>query len=330
MKSLSTILFSVVAIIASAGDLHAQVAAGGQVFFNPGQAPAMLIYEDSPAITVYIVNSNSSAILYKSTPNASDNEPQLKLSDVQSVYLYEPKPYRQAVELYQARKYAEALPIFNKVSADYKFTKALPNNYSVLAGFYEMECMRRLGDLEALSKAAAAFDGRGLSRPSQVRQFELYALWDAVRTKSWDRVVAIGEERIAEKQIAYQRAQVAFCLAQGYEAQKKSTKALNAYNMALIADIGATQEIAEQSAVAVMRIHLANPDVQTAMKNWGTEDENKTSTGRMHLIEAGAMAALYQFTLGDGKALPSQFNILLKYKPEVDNGEAAAEEPKEK
>lgn len=327
MKSISNLFATTLVIACSLSTAQAQVTPAASIVFNPGQAPALLIYEDQPAQTVYIVNANATAILYKTTPMASENEPQLKLSDLQSVYIYEPKTYREAMELYQGRKYAEALPIFTKVSEDYKFSKGLPNNYSVLAGFYAMECMRRLGDLEALSKAAAAFDARGLSRSLQIRQFELYALWDAVRTKSWDRVVSIGEERMAEKQVAYQRAQVAYCLAQGYEAKKLTTKALNAFNMALIADIGASHEIAEQAAVAIMRIHLASPDVQTAMKNWGTDDENKASAGRMHLIEAGAVASIYQLTVGNGKPLPGQFNILLKYKPEKKASEISVDEP---
>ena len=329
MKTLPQIFVAATLLIFSSPKLHGQAAAGGVVTFTPGQAPAMLIYEDEPAVTVYIVNSNATTILYKTTPMASENSPQLKLTEVQSVYLFEPKPYTQAMELYQARKYAEAMTLFTKVSEDYKFTKALPNNFFLLGGFYQMECMRRLGDLEALSKAAAEYDSRSLTRPLLQRQFELYALWDAVRTKSWDRVIAVGEERYKERQPGYQRAQIAFCLGQAYEAQKKSSKALNAYNMALIADVGATHELAEQAAIAVMRFHWADEAVQMAMKNWGTEDEEKNSSGRISLVEAGAMAGLYQFFLGDGKPLPSQYNILLKYKPEVVKPEPAADEAAE-
>jgi tetratricopeptide (TPR) repeat protein len=328
MKTLPQIFVAAALLTFSSPMLHGQAAAGGQITFTAGQAPAMLIYEDEPAVTVYIVNSNASSILYKTTPQASENAPQVKLADIQSVYLFEPKPYSQAVELYQARKYEEAKPIFAKVSEEYKFTKALPNNFHLLAGLYEMECMRRLGDLEGLNKAAAAYDSRALTRPLLQRQFELYAMWDAVRTKSWDRVLAVAEERYKERQPGYQRAQVAFCLAQAYEAQKKFSKALNAYNMAIVADVGASHELAQQSALAVMRIHSANEAVQVAMKNWGTDDEDKNSGGRINLVEAGAMAALYQSFLGDGKPLPSQFNILLKYKPDVVKPEPAAEAEK--
>lgn len=282
----------------------------------PQQAPAMLIFSDKPPENVFIIGATKTQIRFKVTAQAIDAK-DMNISACESVYLLEPKMFRDAMELYQARKYAEAKAGFINTKLTFKPTAALDNNYSTLGAFYELECLRRLGDLEGLAKALEGFRKDGLTRENHLRQLEIYVFWDAVRTKSWERLVALAEERLKEKLPSYQRAQVAFCVAQAYEALKQSSKALNAYNTAMVADIGTTEEIAEQAALGVLRIHKASPGVQLAIKLWGTEDENKNTTGYLHLREAGAVAALYEFTLGGGKKLPGEFASFLKYKPDV-------------
>ncbi len=296
---------------------------------GPEMATGMLIFKDQPAEKIFLVAGTIAQLRYKETAQAVDAK-DINLSEVERLYIFEPKVYRDAMELYQARKYAEAKELFVQSKTAYKPLAALPNNYSTLGAFYELECMRRLGDLEGLSKALEGFRKEGLTREHHLRQLEIYVFWDAVRTKSWERLVALGKERLQEKLPSYQRVQVAFCVAQAYEALKNESAALNTYNIAMLADAGATEEITEQSAQAIMRIHLANPSVQLAMKLWGTPDENKSSSGYLHLQEAGAIAALYQFTLGGGKALPNQFNILLKYKPDVAKPDPADPKPDDK
>jgi hypothetical protein len=291
------------------------------------QAPAYIIYDDGNKDDAFIVAATKTQIRYKTTPQAVDTE-DMNISDCQVIYLLEPPIYRQAMEQYQGRKYAEAKENFAKCKVMFKPTTALDNNYSTLAAFYELECLRRLSDLEGLSKALEGFRKDGLTRDHHLRQLELYVLWDAVRTKSWDRVIAVGDDRIKEKLPSYQRAQVAYCMGLAYEALKQENKALNSFNAALVADAGATEEIAEQAAQGIMRIHLANEEVKLAMKLWGTEDENKFSTGYLNLQEAGAIAALYELTFGNGKKLPPAQALLLKYKPAVNKPEASKEAAK--
>jgi tetratricopeptide (TPR) repeat protein len=297
------------------------------------QSPALLIYDDGSDERVFIIAATKTQIRFKMTAQAIDTK-DANISSFNAVYLLEPKEFRDAMELYQGRKYAEAKELYAKCKVAYKPTAALDNNYSTLGAFYEMECMRRLGDLEGLSKALEGFRKEGLTRENHLGQLEIYVFWDAMRTKSWDRLAALGEARLQEKVPAYQRAQIAYCVGHAYEALKQPSKALNAFNIAMVADIGATEEIADQAAQAVMRIHQASPEVQLAIKLWQTEDENKNSTGYLHLQEAASVAALYELTLGNGKKLPAQFAPLLRYKPDIAKPEAVSpkedDEPKEK
>lgn len=294
-------------------------------------APAMLIYDDGTSDNVFIIAATKTVIRYKVTAQAIDTK-DMNISEVNSIYLLEPKAFRDAMELYQGRKYAEAKELFAQVKVAFKPTSALDHNYATLGAFYEMECMRRLGDLEGLSKTLEGFRKDGLMREHHLSQLEVYVFWDALRTKSWDRLAALGEARLQEKMPAYQRAQVAFCVGHAYEALKQPSKALNAFNTAMVADIGATEEIADKAAQAVMRIHQASPEVQQAIKLWGTEDENKNTTGFMHLQEAASVAGLYELTLGGGKKLPAEFVPLLRFKPEITKPEPSKPEeaaPKE-
>jgi len=325
----AAITLSVVAAQQAPAPESAPAAPAAPAAVTPQQAPALLIYEDGTSDNAYIVAATRSEIRYRPTPQAIDTT-DMKLSEVQSVYLLEPKMFREAMELYQSRKYAEAKDLFVKVKEIFKPTAALDNNYSTLAGFYELECLRRLEDLEGLSKAVEAFRKEGLMREHQLKQLEIYIFWDALRTKSWPRLVSLAEARLSEKLPSYQRAQVAFCVANAYEALKQESKALNAYNTAMVADLGATQEIAEKSALAIMRIHQANPEVQLEIKLWGSPDENKNSTGYLHLQEAASVAALYNLTLGGGKKLPSTFVPLLKFKPDIAKPEPKKPEEKPK
>ena len=56
-------------------------------------------------------------------------------------------------------------------------------------------------------------------------------------------------------------------------------------------------------------------EVQTAIKVWGTKDENKNAKGYSDLLEAASIAHLFELSLGGGAPLPSEFKALLKYKP---------------
>lgn len=285
---------------------------------QPFQLEALLVEKEGAFQKVWIVAGTKTQIRYKETEVAVETK-DARISDFSAIYLYEPKDYTAALDLYQARKYAEAREAFAKVKDRCKSVAAMENNPAALASFYEMECMRRMGDLEALSAAFGKFTKDPLTRETQLRQLELYVLWDAVRTKSWDRLDILAKERAATKLPGDQRAQVAYCHGLALEGLGRPAEALGAYATAMTADAAATEEIAREAALRTLAIHKADPLVQQAIKVWGTKDENKNSPGYAHLTEAGAVASLFELTLGAGKPLPDEYKTLLKYKPKVED-----------
>lgn len=288
----------------AASTLHAQ-----QV-----DAEAFLIYEGGDTERVWLTAASTTAIRYKETAQAVDTK-DAKLSDIESVYILEPAALTEAIELFQARKYGEAKEKLSAVQSTYKPFEELPDNPSTTAAYLVLECLRKSGDLEGLGKALESFDKSGLTREHQLRQLELYAMWDAVRAKDWPRLENIAKERIQQRLPGYQRAQVGYCLGLALDSQEKIIPALNAYNIAITADTGASEDITRAAALNALRLYPREPGVQTAMKLWGTKDENPNSSGHQLLLECGALAALYELTLGGGEALPTDAKNLLKYKP---------------
>ena len=316
-------------LCASLLPLVSMTAAAQDQLAKPVSAEALLIEEEGNFAPIWIISATKTQIRYLESAVDTDFTDML-ISKAKAIYLMEPKEYTKAVDLFQSRKYAEAKPQFAALKERYKFMQAMPGNFSVLSAFYEMECMRKLGDLEGLAAAGQKFIKDPLQRDYQLKQIDAYVMWDAVRTKSWQRVDLIAKEMAAVRLPNFIRAQVGYCHGLALEALKKPTAALNAYNTALTADSGASEEITRQAALNILRIHKADPGVQLAIKLWGTVDDNKSASGRFRLLEASAVAHIYEKFLSEGTPLPSEYKSLLKYKTEDEKGaEAKVPEKKE-
>jgi len=217
--------------------------------------------------------------------------------------------FSAAFDLYQGRKYVEAQSAFEAIT---KLPKAAPETVK-LAAFYKMECQRKLGDLDGLAKALATFVRDPSLGGNRLRQLEIDALWDAVRTKSWEKLDLLAKARLHERLPGDQRAQVSFCQGLAHENLGRPLEALNAFDTAMTADAGASEEIARQAALGVLRIHLADAEVKAALTGDGPPDANRENPGLSRLKEAAAVAFLFELTLGAGTPLPEEFREFLKH-----------------
>ena len=281
------------------------------------QTPALLIEKEGAFQKVWLVAATKTSIRYREREVAVDTVDG-RISQYDSIYLFEPREYSVAMDLYQARKYEEAKEKFIALKERFKPIQAMENNPASLAAFYEMECLRKLGDLEGLAAALQKFVKDPLTRETQLRQLEIYVLWDAVRTKSWDRLNIMANERTTTRLAGDQRVQVAYCHGLALEGLNRPADALIAYQTAITADAGASEELVRLAALRVLAIHHADPEVQNAIKFLGTKDENKNSKGYANLLEAAAVAELFELSLGAGTPLPAEFKGYLKYKPKTD------------
>jgi hypothetical protein len=113
-------------------------------------------------------------------------------------------------------------------------------------------------------------------------------MWDAVSAGAWDRVLSIASERDEESLPGFQRVQVAYCKGLALEQSDQLADALIQYSIAMTADSGASQVLAQQAALKALGVYLKDPMVQDAMKKWGKEDEVKNSSSYNRLISAGS------------------------------------------
>lgn len=277
------------------------------------QTPALFSKAEGDNFRGWILATTKTQVRYKTT-EISTTFIDAKINDFVTIYLLEPPEYATAMDLFEARKYKDAQAKFAEVKALHKSTATLKDNFSTLSAYYEMECMRKLGDYEGIAAALGVFIKEPLTRDFQLRQLELYVMWDAVRSKSWDRLVIIASERDAENLPGFQRAQVSFCKGLALENLKRGNEALVAYANAMVADAGGSEILTRDAAINALHIYANDEEVQLAITNWGTADENKSSGGYTRLLQAGSLARLYQLTLGSGAALPADLKKFIDYK----------------
>ncbi len=277
----------------------------------PGDAAfeALFIRADGSSQRAYIVTATKVSIRYREALDSNEVK-DLKVSDLAGVHVIEPPGYAAAIDLFQDRRYREAKLAFATLSKLLEPVSNLPDNPGTLAAFHGLECLRKLGDLEGLSEELKKFNKDPLVRENHLRQIEMYVFWDAVRTKNWNRLDTLAKDRAKQRLPDYQRAQVSYCHALALEALARPGDALDAYNTALVADVGASEEIARKSALAILRLHLADPSVKEALKQPPTAAE--PTQGQIHLAEARAVAKLFELSLGAGDPLPEEFGMFLK------------------
>ena len=274
------------------------------------QAPAVFAKSDGEKFKAWILAATKTEIRYK-TNLVSTSYVDAKIADFSTIYLINPPEFVVALDLYEAKKYKAAKAEFAAIKEAQKPSENLKGNYHTIAAFYEMECMRQLGDYTGLSAALQNFTKEQLTNENQLRQLDLYVMWDAVKSKSWDKLLTIATERDAENLPGDQKAQVAFCKGLALENLKQPMEAITAYNIAMTADTGASDMITQNAAIQIMQIYLADPEVQVAMEQKKADTENKNSNGYNRLKEAIALAKFYELALKADKDLPSDLTPLL-------------------
>jgi TolA-binding protein len=224
------------------------------------------------------------------------------------------RKFAVALDLYQGRKYQDAKIAFSEIQTRCRAAVPPDSEGAALAAFYEAECLRKLGDEEGLAKALRGMGKHSSLGETREKQLELSALWSLVAIKNWEELERYSEKRIHARLPADQRAQVAYFYGLALQNQGRPFEALNAYNIAMTADAGASEESARQAALRVLEIHRADPEVQGAIKKWDVADENSEDPGLFRLREAAAVATLFEQSLGAGASLPAELREFLKYR----------------
>ena len=306
---MTRLLLSFILLFASVARLVAADAMGVIIYTEP-------VSKQEDILKVWMTAASTTQIEYKTTPQ-SLNRNRLRRSAVTSVFFFEPPVFKEAMDLYESRDYAGAREKFAACKEAFETLDEIKGNYSTLAGFYELETCRKLEDLEGLKRLLDEYQAGTLSREHQRDQLEVYAVWDAVRTKSWSRLDALATEVLAKKKwVGEHLAQLKYCHGLALEGLGRDTDALIAFNGAFTADYTASEDLTQKAALACLRVIKGNDDVRLAIQLWGTEDEDPNSPGYFLLQEGVALCDLWKKSLGSGRPLPAEFASFLRYREE--------------
>jgi len=278
--------------------------------------PRVLIVTDKDTFTGYMAAADKTHFLWRETADSTLTRKQSQKTS--TVYFLQPPELTEALELYKSRNYKDAAEKFTATAKAYRKVNEIKGNPSTLAGFYELECHRRMEDLEELLALAGKFDPENLTREFHQVQYEMYSVfWDAVRSKSWSRLDTIcNDEKWRDRKLPGNlRAQISYCHGLALEGMEKPMKALNAYNNAFVADFSASEELTVKAASNCLRILLNHEDVKTAMNLYPTEDYSDDSNGAMLIKEGTALLKLWDKVLGAGEPVPAKYKEFLKFPP---------------
>ena len=285
-----------------------------------GDARARLLNKDGSHSDVLIIDYKGGSVLHRSS--AKDlNKVKTKVSSLDGVYFYVPSVYTEATYLYEERKFKEAKKMFAQCEADFKSVDTAKGNYATLAGFYKLECSRRMFDFKALSSEQEKFRNKALTRESHIVQLELNALWEAFGLQDWERLESLTQKWSEKNVTNSQLAQIAYCRAVALDeiAIKDPTRmeeALDAYDKAIVLDQVGSLELVTAATEKILDIYVNDKAVKIAMKLWETKDEETNSDGYVKLVRANALVRTYQLGgFSHIKPLSAEHAGLIKFKP---------------
>lgn len=214
-----------------------------------------------------------------------------------------------AIDLYQGRKYVEAKDAFVSLRKQAEASSPVDEATAAFAGYQVAECLRKTADWKNLAKYNSTVPTSAVLGEDRLRQLEINGLWELARLKSWERLELACAARMKSLLPPDQRAQVACCLGLALEGLKRPEEALDAYQIALTADAGASEDVARQAALRILAIHLEDSTVRDQMDGKTPVESQDYSP----LKEAAAVANLFEMSFGAGASLPQEFLPFLKF-----------------
>ncbi len=263
---------------------------------------------------VYLLAVTPTQIAYKVRPWNADPMV-LKMDEVDSLFLYNPADYLEALDLFEGREYEKARRAFIRVKEKYgKRFPGIPNNPGLMAGFYELECLRKLNDLEGLRIARHDFKSENLTHEVALQQLKLYDLWDAIRGMRNREALTLVASYAGVRLAGELRAQIAYCKGRAMEELNHSDHdILMAYQTAITADGGASEVITRDAMLRSLEILHNDREVRLAMRAFEMGEKIRGLTKAM---EAAGLCSMYLLQFGDEEPLPAKYRHFLKFTPE--------------
>ena len=263
---------------------------------------------------VFLMAVTKNHVAYKF--RAEDAQPDIKRrEEIDSIFLYDPADYLQALDLYESGQYEEAMKAFVVVKERCtRLYPGIPNNPGVMSGFYELECLRKLNHLEGLRRALQDFNQEALTSRVALQQIELYELWDAIRAGRNQDALVIADRYAGKRLPGDQRAQVAYCRGRAMEElMYLDHRVLMAYQTAITADAGASEQITRDAILRSLEILHGDEQAKDALRHFQQANGAEMILGFTKVMEAAGLCAVYEDQFG---RVPAKYRHYLEFTPE--------------
>ena len=273
-------------------------------------ARVYIVKKNGKAKRAYLSKVSKKAITYIDNPKDTSGSEVLK-EEVQTIFFYQPKSFAKALALFNNYRFQDAYDLFTDCKMKYKPYDALDGNYSTIAGFYELECVRRLGDLARLDQLLNDFRPAPLLDENHLTQLAIYPFWHAVHTASWERLLTLAPQWENKKLPGTQRAQIAFCHALALEALGEREGALLKFHEAL-----AVSDLKEQNLIskACAKIIFLITEQKEVLEYLKLPLDTRSQSSRLYheVLAASSVAKLWSQLSHSGSSFPSEYQPLLK------------------
>lgn len=275
--------------------------------------------------TIFVLAANDRGMKFKTTA-VETVDTTLPLKEFDNYFVFEPVEFREAYDLFQDRKYPEAIKAFQAVAEQQKSLQDLPFNYTGYADFYIAECHRRMMNVAEMEKIDTARLKSVLPMESCLIQSDIYDLWKKSFKKEWPALQK-GVEAVfkAKKNLSNgQRAQLLYLLGLAYDGQNKIKEAIDTYAEAMLIDGAASPEISRPAVEKSLEIYMKNPELIEFFKtNPGPDARIVPGIVR----EAAGLAGVWTKVFNFKEALPQKFQVLLPFRIEPPKPTPPAEAP---
>lgn len=278
--------------------------------FAVAEPAKTLVNIDDKELDIYITAATPKGIAYRDNPIAKLDRA-VDRKKVRGLYFYRPTEFQNGIEAYNDGKFSVAKAAFSECKTKFAKIDKLPQNYSISAAFYEMECARRMRELGTLAKLQKAFRPDTVVNENYLNQLQIYPFWELYHKASWDKLTQMYDKWKQKKLPGYQKAQLAYCYGSALKELGKKEEAVLQLTTAIALSEYKEPELIADAADKIIEILLADPQVEEALK---AKEQDESSKGYQKLLEAASVARTWE-SLKNVRTIPQKYKRITKFKP---------------
>ena len=258
-----------------------------------------------PLNNIFIFKMEAGKLVYADNPQGA-RFAYIEPATIKFMSLELPGDLVDAIETYEKGKYAEALPMLDKVIVRYQPLRGVATSPVGQAEIMRLDCLRRTKKVQELKDALAVAKPEAYGDTGKDYLVAL-AAWDGYAAKDWKRIEALSRD-IDSMAAGTPAAELAFLRAEALKRLDRKPEALIEYHRAMTMDFSRSRDIFADAALAALDIYNDMGLVKEYFENVAGPAYNPEAAYVIPTKEAALLAHLVQTIKPAGKALPANYN----------------------